>query len=124
MEQRLSQILRQEHHTTQEISEKPVQSFGLEPLGSSEVCDCMREFAQGREQVEDARRSGRLPDFICDSRIQAMPEEMSIASVQQLAEICRCSPSTVFYVLTFVFRMKFRHWKWIPHFLSDGENQK
>jgi len=125
MEQRLYiKILREEHHKAKEIAEKLVQHFGTEALSYSEVCYWMREFARGREQVEDARRSGRPPDFICHSRIQAALEEMPNASVRQLAEISHYSPSTVFYVLTFVLRLKFRHWKWIPHFLSDDDKKK
>jgi hypothetical protein len=84
----------------------------------------MHQFARGREQVEDARRSGRHSDFICQSRIQAAQDEMPNASAQRLAEISHYSSSTVFYVLAFVFRLKLQHWKWIPHFLSDDDTAK
>jgi hypothetical protein len=88
-----------------------------------DVCYWIHEFAPGREQMEDAWRSGRPPDFTCHSRIQAALDEMSNVSVRQLAEIYHYSPSTVFYVLTFVLRLKFQHWKWIPHFLSNDDKR-
>jgi hypothetical protein len=69
----------------------------------------MREFARGREQVEDARPSGRFPDAILYSRIQAALEAMSNASIRQLSEISHYSPSIIFYVVMFVFRLKSRH---------------
>jgi hypothetical protein len=88
------------------------------------VCYWMCEFVRGREHLEDARQWGRPSDFICHSRIQAAREEMPNESVWQLAEISHYSPSTVFYVLTFVLRLKFRHWKSIPHFLSEDDKKK
>jgi histone-lysine N-methyltransferase SETMAR len=30
-------------------------------------------------------------------------------------------PSTVFYILTQVLNLKFRHWRWLPHLLSDDQ---
>jgi hypothetical protein len=41
----------------------------------------------------------------------------------ELAEIFHHSPSTLFDVRTFVLRLKFRNWKWIPHFLLDDEKK-
>jgi hypothetical protein len=56
MEQRLYiKILREEHDKAKEITEKLVQDFGTEVLSYSEVCYWMREFARGREQVENAQ---------------------------------------------------------------------
>jgi hypothetical protein len=88
------------------------------------VCYWMREFARGREQVENAQWSGQQPDFICHSRIQASLEEMPNASFQSLSEISHYAPSIVFCVLTSVLRLKFRHWKWIPHFRWDDDKKK
>jgi hypothetical protein len=81
----------------------------------------MREFPPGRESVKDARRP---PGFICHSRIQAALEEMPNVPFQQLGEISHHSPSIVFYVLTFTLRLKFQHWKWIPHFRSEEDKTR
>jgi hypothetical protein len=55
MEQRLYiKILREEHHKTKEITEKPVQHFDTKALSYSEVGYWMHEVARGREQMEDA----------------------------------------------------------------------
>jgi hypothetical protein len=124
MEQRLCiKIVREEHRNTKEIAEKLVRHFGTEALSYLGVCYWMCEFARGREQVEDARRSGRLPDFICHSRIQAALKEWPNASVRQLAKIFHFSPSNVFDIPTFVLHLTFRHWKLIPHFLSEDEKE-
>jgi hypothetical protein len=117
-------IVREKHRKGKKIVEKQVQHFSTEALSYSEVCYWMREFAQGREDVEDARRSGRLPDLICHSKMQAVRHEMPNASVRQPAEIFHYSSSTLFYVLPFVLCLKFRHWKSIPHFLSDDDKEK
>jgi hypothetical protein len=124
MEQRLCiKILREKYHKAKEIAEKLVQHFSTEALNYSEVCYWMREFAPDREQVEDARRSGRTLDFICHSRIQPVAEEMLNASARQLAKISYSSPSTVFDVLRFILRVKFRHWKWIPRSRSEDNKR-
>jgi hypothetical protein len=99
-----------------------VQHLGIEALSYSGVCYWMRERDRCREQVEDAGRSTRSSDFVCHSKIQPAREEMPIVSVRQLAEIFHYSPSTVFYVLTFVLRLKFRYWKWIPTFYGRMEH--
>jgi hypothetical protein len=107
----------------------------------------MCEFARG-EQLEDAWRSGRFLDFlisrfldfsisrfldfsiswfldfICYAKNQTVLQEMPNASVRRLAEISHYSPSFVFYDITFVLRLKLRHWKWISYFLSDDDNKK
>jgi hypothetical protein len=83
MEQRLYiKMQRSGHHKAREIAEKLVQHFGTEAFSQLKVCQWMREFAQGREQTEDARRSGRPPDLICHSRIQVELEEMPHSSVR------------------------------------------
>jgi hypothetical protein len=76
----------------------------------------MREFVRGREQVEEAGRSGQPPDFSCHLGIQDALKEMPNVSVRRVAEITDYSLSTVFSVLTFVLRLKFRHGKWIRTF--------
>jgi hypothetical protein len=124
MERRLhGKILREEHHKAKEIAEKPVQHFDTEALSYSEACYWMDKFARGREQLEDARRLGQPLGFISHSGIQAARRDMLNESFRQLAEISHYSPSTVFHVRMSIFRLKFRHWKWIPHFRSHEDNR-
>jgi hypothetical protein len=75
----------------------------------------------GREYVEDARRTGRRSDFNCHRRIREALEEWPIASIRTLAEATGYTLSTVFFVLSEVLGLKFRHWGWVPHLLTDDQ---
>jgi hypothetical protein len=75
----------------------------------------------GWEYVEDARSTDRLPDFRIQLRIQSVVEELPLASVRCIAEARRTPKSTVFYILTELLALRFHHWQWVPHLVSDGQ---
>jgi hypothetical protein len=71
MEQRLLiNFTRLEGLTSKEIHSKLLLLYGTEGLSYSKVGYWRRQFSMGREYVEDARRTGRPPDFNWHRRIR------------------------------------------------------
>jgi hypothetical protein len=52
-----------------QIQIKLLKLYGDDVLSYSKVCHWSRQFLMGREYVEDARRTGRPPDFSVQLRI-------------------------------------------------------
>jgi hypothetical protein len=75
----------------------------------------------GREYVEDARRTGRPPDFSVQLRIQNVFDEGPLTSVRCSAEVTHTLATTVFSIWAEVFGPRLRHWRWVPHVLSDNQ---
>jgi transposase len=104
-----------------ETHQKLVHRYGQNALSYSTVTYWRREFRSGRTDVEDGPRSGRPPDFGSHVRIENVLAEFPNGSVRTIAEAAGYEPSTVFYVLTQVFHLKLRHWRWVPHSRSDAQ---
>jgi hypothetical protein len=74
-----------------------------------------------REYVEDAGKTGRLPNFDIQLRIQCALEEMPLDSVLRIAVATRIPVIAVFYILIEVLALRFVHWRWVPNLLSDDQ---
>jgi histone-lysine N-methyltransferase SETMAR len=104
-----------------ETFRKLVERYGKDALSYPSVTYWRREFRGGRKDVEDGPRTGRPPDFGIRLRIERALEDFPNGSVRTIAASTGYESSTVFYVLTQVLHLKFRHWRWIPHLLSDAQ---
>jgi hypothetical protein len=84
-----------------------------EALSCSEVGYWRRQFAKGREYVEDTGRAG----FHLSLQNRESFRETSICfsqnSCRRHGQHCRR------YSLREVLALQFRHWRWAPHFLPD-----
>jgi hypothetical protein len=61
------------------------------------------------------------PEFTVQLRIQSALEEMPLVSVRCIAKVTHTSATTVFYILTEVLGLRFRHWRWVTHLLSYNQ---
>jgi hypothetical protein len=61
------------------------------------------------------------PDYSVQLRIQSELEEISHASFRCNAEAAHTPAPTVFYILTKVLSLRFRHWQCVPHLLSEDQ---
>ena len=97
-----------------ETHRKLVEHYGGEALSYPSVTYWRREFRMGRQDVEDSPKTGRPPDFGIRLRIESALAAFPNGSVRSIAELTGYEPSTVFYILTQVLHLKFRHWRWTP----------
>ena len=104
-----------------ETHRKLVEHYGGEALSYPSVTYWRREFRMGRQDVEDSPKTGRPPDFGIRLRIESALAAFPNGSVRSIAELTGYEPSTVFSILTQVLHLKFRHWRWTPHSLSDDQ---
>jgi hypothetical protein len=79
------------------------------------------EVPHGPGGYRTRKKDWPTPDFIVQLRIQSELEEMALASVRCIAEATHTPAITLFYILTGVLGVRFRHWRWVPHFLSDDQ---
>jgi hypothetical protein len=66
-------------------------------------------------------KTGRLLHFSVRLRIQSALEEMPLALVRCITEATYTPATTVFPILTEVVGLRFRHWRWVPHLISDDQ---
>jgi hypothetical protein len=114
-------ISRRDGLQCRQIYLKLVELCGNDALSYSEVCYWSQQFFIGRESVEDAKRTHRPSDFSIQLRIQSAHEEMPHASVPCITEARYTPATTMFYILTGALCLRFRHWRWVPHLLSDDQ---
>jgi hypothetical protein len=112
MEQRLfNKITRPDGLQCKQIPLKLLELYDDYALSYSQMCYQSRHSLMGREYVEDARRTGRRSDFGIQLRIQSGLEELPHASVRCSVEAMSTPALTVFYILTEVLGLRFRHWR-------------
>jgi hypothetical protein len=90
-----------------QIHFKLLEQYGDDILSYAEVCCWSREFltAGSMPKMQEG-----LANFSVQLRIQSALDEMPLTSVQCIAKATRPPATTVFYVLTEVLGLRFRHW--------------
>jgi hypothetical protein len=76
--------------------------------------------ALSRESVQHAGRLADLPISLFSFAF-GVHWRMLFASVRCIAEAADTHAITVFYVLTKVLGLRFHHWRWVSHLLSDNQ---
>jgi hypothetical protein len=75
----------------------------------------------GRRACRRRKKDWLTVDFGLQLRIQSVLEDVPLTSVRCIAQATRALVSTIFCILREVLRLRFPHWRWLPHLLLDSE---
>jgi hypothetical protein len=98
-----------------------VECYGKDPLASPSVMHWRQEFHGGREGVENSPRTGRPLGLGIRLRIERALEVFLNGSARMIAASAGDEFSKVFEILPQVLHLKFRHWRWVPSWLSGAQ---
>jgi len=99
-------------------------TYGADAYPETDVKYWIHELKLGREDLHDQGGPGRPPLDDVDAKILALLQKEPYSSVRTLSESLRYPPTTVYRHLTDALQMKSRHFKWVPHLLTQELREK
>jgi hypothetical protein len=80
-----------------------------------------RQLLMGRESVEDARRTGRPPISVFSFEFRVHSRRCHLPLFDVLPTPDTLLQQSCFPFIREILDLRFRHWRWVPHLLSEDQ---
>lgn len=110
--------------TPQQIHPKLVAVYEKDAYTLKSVEYWYHQFKCGRNNVDDASKTGRPPLDDVDARILSTLNDYPFATLSMLSDACNCSIGTIYNHLTNILGYKNYTLQWVPYFLTDELKEK